>query len=753
MTDSAPARKRLRLLDATMIIMGSMIGSGIFLAPALIAAIALQGQLGAGSFVWIWIVGGVLTLCAALSFAELAAAFPKTGGQYVFLSEALNPFFGFLYGWTLFTVIQCGFIAAVAVAFANYLGVFVPWVSQSSAVLSAGPLRVSSVQIVAILLVAALSWINSRGLREGAAVQNLLGFAKIGGLIGLVVFGLTSSRGDWSHFQPLLPSAVTFGVLTAFAVGLSKALFAYDSWNVVTFVAEETHEPARTLPRALFLGTLGVTLIYALTTSAYLYILPIDQAANVADQRIAAEVAQIVLGPVGLTLIALAVLISTAGCDNGLILSGPWLYYAMAKDGLFFGGAARLDEKRGMPIRSLQYQAVWSMVLILSGSLGSRGAQLYSDLLTFTSFASLLFNALTVMGLLMLRKNRPELPRPYRVTGYPAVPLLFLIAAIFFLIFIAVGDPRNSGFGLLIIVSGVPLYVYWKRKLARKLAAVAMTLVAGVALGQQPPLVQDYVKGNVGPLPSTLALDPFYKKYTGALGIPITSSEKVPDAALLVARDIVIHMLAKRPDVRAELVKKNWRIGVMAQTEMTTDIPEHRNLKKPRPDAFNLTAGERANYERIEKMTDKEYWDGRARGLGGNPTTCAEENVLGYPGTRYYGEHILVHEFSHAILNGGVRAVDPKLYEEVREAYKEAMAKGLWKGHYGSTNFNEYWAEGTQTWYWSNYEFFDGAKRVQTPGDLKVYDPRLYELLGRVYEDHHIPMDIYHGKNIRPARR
>jgi APA family basic amino acid/polyamine antiporter len=477
MSNSTPAgRRKLRMLDATMIIMGSMIGSGIFLAPALIAALAVEAQLGAGSFVLIWVVGGALTLSAALSFGELAASLPRTGGQYVFLSEAFKPLWGFLYGWTLFTVIQCGFIAAVAVAFANYLGVFLPSVSQVNAVLAAGSFRVSSVQIVAILLVAALSWVNSRGLRTGAAVQNLLGFAKISALAGLIVFGLASSRGSWSHFQPLLPPAVSVGVLAAFAVALSKALFAYDSWNVVTFVAEQTHDPVRTLPRALFLGTLGVTLIYALTTSAYLYILPVEQAAAVPDQRIAAEVAQIVFGPIGLSLIALGVLISTAGCDNGLILSGPWLYYAMSKDGLFFEGAKRLDKKRGMPLRSLQYQAGWSCLLILSGSFGARGAQLYSDLLTFTAFASLLFNTLTIAGLFVLRKKQPGLPRPYRVPWYPFVPLAYLAAAVFFLIFIAVGDPRNSGFGLLIILGGFPLYAYWRWQQRRQARVAEVVL-------------------------------------------------------------------------------------------------------------------------------------------------------------------------------------------------------------------------------------------------------------------------------------
>jgi len=463
---STNTQKRLRLLDASMIIIGSMIGSGIFLAPALIAGIAVESSLGAGSFVLIWVVGGVLTLCAALSFAELASSLPHTGGQYVYLSKAFSPLWGFLYGWTLFTVIQTGFIAAVAVAFANYLGVFLPAISQRNELIALGSLRISAVQGVAIALVAGLSWINSRGLKEGSAVQNFLGFAKVAALLGLIVFGFASAKGDWGHFHPLMPQTLTLGVVTAFAVAMSKALFAYDSWNVVTFVAEETDDPIRTLPRSLFFGTLGVMLIYTLATSSYLHILSVQQAAVVPDQRIAANVAQIIFGPVGLSLIALAVLISTAGCVNGLILSGPWLYFAMARDGLFFRSAARLNRDRLTPARSIQQQALWAAFLILSGSFGSRGAQLYSDLLTFTSFASLLFNTLTVIGLFRLRRLRPDLPRPYRVTAYPWVPLLYLLTASFFLIFIAWGDPRNSGLGLAFILSGIPLYLYWRKQSA-----------------------------------------------------------------------------------------------------------------------------------------------------------------------------------------------------------------------------------------------------------------------------------------------
>lgn len=294
----------------------------------------------------------------------------------------------------------------------------------------------------------------------------------------------------------------------------------------------------------------------------------------------------------------------------------------------------------------------------------------------------------------------------------------------------------------------------------RNFILVLVTLLAAGVVAQtqqqEKPLIQDYAKAVIVAPPAELGLDPFYKKHVNAQGIAISSSEKVPDSALLVARDIVIHMLAKRPDLRAEMVKKKMKVGVMAQSESTTDIPEHRNNKRPGPNDPRLTPGEKANYDKpggIASQTDKEYWDKRARGLGGNPTTCAEENLLGYPGTRYYGENIFVHEFAHGIMGQGIRTADPALFAEIQAAYKEAMAKGLWKNHYASTNANEYWAEGTQTWFWSNYEYMDGDTRVQSPEDLQKYDPKLFDLLGRVYPDHHIPMDVYHGKNIPPPRR
>jgi hypothetical protein len=286
---------------------------------------------------------------------------------------------------------------------------------------------------------------------------------------------------------------------------------------------------------------------------------------------------------------------------------------------------------------------------------------------------------------------------------------------------------------------------------------VCLLLASGHVSAQRAgALVTEYGKAMVGPVPPTIGVDPFYKKHADALGIPVLSSEKVPDAALLMARDIVIYMLAKRPDFRESLLAKQWRVGVMAVTEMTTDIPEHRDRRKPPPGDPRLTVGEKRQYETgtgIALMTDKEYWDRRARGLGGNPTTCAEENLLGYPGTRYYGEHIFVHEFAHAIMGGAIRDRDPALYDAIQAAYKAAMAAGKYKGHYAATNASEYWAEGTQWWFWSNYEeTFDG-QRLQSPADLQAYDPVLHGLLGQVYLGHHIPADIYHGKNIPPQRR
>lgn len=289
------------------------------------------------------------------------------------------------------------------------------------------------------------------------------------------------------------------------------------------------------------------------------------------------------------------------------------------------------------------------------------------------------------------------------------------------------------------------------------LLLLCMALTAATARAQQAtaPLVKDYEQAMITPPPASLSLDTFYKKYADAFGLPIVSSHKVPNAALLMARDIVNCMLTKRPDIRAELVRRKARVLVMAETEMETDLPERSNWKKPARDDRRLTPGERENYDKpggIASMTDREYWNKRARGMGGTVTSCAEENLLGYPGTRYYGENILVHEFSHNIM-GALRNADSALFAEIAPAYEAAKAKGLYKGQYAINTVAEYWAEGSQWWFWSNYEFYDGNTRVQSPEDLKAYDPTLYSILERVYATHHIPADVYHGRNIKPTPR
>jgi hypothetical protein len=280
-------------------------------------------------------------------------------------------------------------------------------------------------------------------------------------------------------------------------------------------------------------------------------------------------------------------------------------------------------------------------------------------------------------------------------------------------------------------------------------------LTPGRVLAANSSLVVAYEQTMVTAPPLSLILDSFYKKYTDAFGIPIVSSGKVPNTALLIARDIVNYMLLKRMDVRSTLLKNGARVLVMAETEMETDLPERSNWKKPTRDDRRLTPGERENYDKpggIAGMTDRDYWNRRARGMGGTVTSCAEENLLGYRGTRYYGENILVHEFSHNIMNA-LRTCDTLLYRKILSAYQLAKNKGLYKGQYAINTSAEYWAEGTQWWFWSNYEFYDGDKRVQSPDDLAGYDPVLYELLEQVYAGHHNPADVYYGLNARPARQ
>lgn len=443
--------------DATLLIVGSVIGSGIFFAPSIMAGY-LQSP---GLLLGLWIVGGLLTLAGALSYAELAAAMPRAGGQYVFLKEAFSPLFGFLYGWTLLLAINTGFVAAVAVAFAKTLGFFVPGVGEERVLFAVLGLRFSTAQAVALAVIAVLTWLNVTGLRTGAAVQNVFTIAKLGAIAALVVTALAMAKGSTANFQPLLglalgPEGVKIGLFAALAGAMSKALFSYDSWYTVTFAAEEVKDPERNLPRALILGTLGIMAAYAASVAVYVYMVPIAQMATVTESRIATESAVRMIGPAGGAFIAVAVLVSTFGCVNGLTLAGARVVYAMARDGLFFRSAAAVHSRYRTPARALLLHGLVAGVLTLTGT--------YSDLLTLTAFTSLLFNVLTVVGLFVLRRRQPELRRPYRVWGYPLVPLLFVGVALFFLVYMPVADPRNTGFGLLLTAAGLPAYAYWRRR-------------------------------------------------------------------------------------------------------------------------------------------------------------------------------------------------------------------------------------------------------------------------------------------------
>lgn len=439
-----------------------MIGSGIFIAPSLMA----RNIAAPGVYLGLWALAGLFTLLGAWSYAELAAMMPQAGGQYVYLRRAFGPLPGFLYGWTVFTVIQSGFIAAVAIAFAKYLGIFLPGVGEGQLLgaLPLGPLgtvRFSTAQVVAIAVIAVLTFINTRGVVAGARVQNVFTGMKLLALWALVALVLLLGRGkgSFANFQPLLstdvPKLASHPIfLGALGVAASKALFCYDAWNTVTFAAAEVRDPGRNLPRALVAGTLITTVTYLLAAATYLYLFPLAQMALLPENRVAAESARVLLGEVGGKLIAAAILVSTFGCINGMILGGARVLYAMAEDGLFLRGAATLNRQKA-PAKALYLLAGWSAVLTVSGR--------YDDLLTYTTFASLLFSALTAVAVFVLRHREPQADRPYRAFGYPLSSALFILVALFFVVYIVQGDPRSSLYGFFLVLLGVPIYFLFDR--------------------------------------------------------------------------------------------------------------------------------------------------------------------------------------------------------------------------------------------------------------------------------------------------
>jgi len=467
--------KGLRLLDATTIVMGSMIGSGIFI----VAAEGARQVASPTLFMLTWVISGLMTVIAAVTYGELAAMMPRAGGQYVYLREAFGPLSGFLYGWTLFLVIQTGTLAAVAVAFGKFLGVFVPWVSAQNVLLDLGQfsaaghslaLTLSSQQMIAILAIFLLSVVNIFGVRTGAWVQNIFTVLKVGALLGLVGMGVWWAASG--HAAPATPPSANaeirwgWATLTVVSVALVGPLFSSDAWNNVTFTGAEVVNAKRNLPLALLIGTVGVCVLYLACNWAYLRILPFfgsPQGTNplergiqyAAEDRVGTAAMQVILGSPGAWVMAAAIMISTFGCLNGMILAGARVYYAMAKDGLFFRKVARVNPRYHTPAVSLMVQAVWASLLTLSGT--------YSELLDYVIFAVVLFYILTIAAVFRLRGTRPEAARPYRAWGYPVLPALYIAFALFVEWALLLHKTQRSLAGLCIVALGIPVFHFWHR--------------------------------------------------------------------------------------------------------------------------------------------------------------------------------------------------------------------------------------------------------------------------------------------------
>jgi basic amino acid/polyamine antiporter, APA family len=475
--------RELGLFDSTMIVVGSMIGSGIFLVAADMTR--LIGS--AGWFLVAWLLTAALTIAAALSYGELAAMIPKAGGMYVYLREAFSPLWGFLYGWTLFTVIQTGTIAAVSVGFGRYLGVLWPSIAEDHYLIA--PIHISSgyavslstAQVAAIAVIAFLTWTNTRGVRYGKIVQNLFTSAKIASLAGLILVGVVFWRHDavaanFTHMwtaQAITPVTATlnaltsFGLLAAICVSQSGSLFSADSWHDITFAAGEVKNPGRTMPMSLALGTICVMVLYLLANVAYLLVLPLSAIQHAPSDRVATAMLNAVFPGLGAVLMAAAIVVSTFGCMNGLILAGSRVYHSMANDGLFLRRAGTLN-KAHVPGWSLVIQGIWSAVLVLPRTYNvethSYGS-LYSNLLDYVISAALIFYVLTIAAVIRLRRKRPDMERPFRAPGYPLIPLVYIAGGSIVLVALFVFRPATTWPGLLIVLCGLPVYIVSKRRL------------------------------------------------------------------------------------------------------------------------------------------------------------------------------------------------------------------------------------------------------------------------------------------------
>lgn len=453
----------LSLVDATMIVAGSMIGSGIFIVSAEVA----RSMGSSGWMMAMWVLAGVVTLIAALSYGELSGMFPKAGGQYVYLREAYNPFIAFLFGWTQFGVIQTGTIAAVAMAFAKYVGYLAPGLGETNYLLEIGGFHLSVAQLVAIASIILLTFINTKGVKNGKIIQTVFTFTKLFSLFGLIIFGLIIGakaevwNANWENAWQLSNLSmdngqlVTTGLTTmaffgAMAVSMKGTLFSSDAWNNVTFIAGEIKNPQKNIGRALLLGTLIVTIIYVSANLMYLAVLPFNDIAFAPADRVGVAAAERIFGAgVGAVTIAVMIIISTFGCNNGLILSGARIYYTMAKDGLFFKQAGELN-KDDVPGFGLWIQCAWASLLCLSGK--------YNDLLAMVIFGVLVFYVITIIGIFILRKTRPDVPRSYKAFGYPVLPALYVLIAFSLAVLLLIYEPNYAIPGLGIILLGIPLY-------------------------------------------------------------------------------------------------------------------------------------------------------------------------------------------------------------------------------------------------------------------------------------------------------
>lgn len=467
---SSSFKPSLGLLDATMIVAGSMIGSGVFIVGA-----DITRHVGSsGWMLMVWLITGFMTIVAAVSYGELSGMYPKAGGQYVYLKEAYNPLMGFLYGWSFFAVIQTATIAAVGVAFARFSAYIFPGLSESNILFHIGDaadpdFKISAAQLTSILLIVLLTYINTRGIKEGKIIQTTFTLSKLLALFGLIVFGfLLAKESFWSqNWQDAWHARQDLGeggagkvpvgwkdiggitLMGAIAAGMVGSIFSSDSWNNVTFIAGEIRNPKRNIGLSLFLGTLMVTILYVCANMMYLNTLPLDQVAYPTEDRLAVAAANNIFGDSGKLVMAVLIMISTFGCNNGLILAGARVYYTMAKDGLFFKKAGVLN-KNAVPQWALWAQCAMASLLCLSGN--------YGNLLDMISFVVVIFYALTIAGIFILRKKRPDAERPYRAFGYPVLPIIYIVLGLTFCIFLIKFKPVYALWGLGIVLAGVPLY-------------------------------------------------------------------------------------------------------------------------------------------------------------------------------------------------------------------------------------------------------------------------------------------------------